>query len=323
MAKNLVLVGCGNVGNRHLQALAKLPFEINVHIVEPNNNAQILAKSRLNEIQYDTKTHSFFWHESLDQLTKSDVVIISTLSVGRVDLIKRLLNSGHSRFLIEKMVCQSVEEYASLVSQMNKFNAKGWVNTTPRCFNSYQKIKNYLGSPGTIHLSVLANSDVGLGTNAIHYIDLFCWLAGDHKIHLNEEFLLDKLLPNKRGKDFKEFSGTLVGSLENGSFLSITFVSSYTGGVIVNISGNAGNFVIDETNEKMILLNSREPNNLTFKYEHVSSLTTRIIQDILETDNCSLPDLNDSFYAHSELFRVFNSHVGKILKQEMKLCPIT
>jgi len=291
--------------------------------VEPNKDAQTLAKSRLNEIQYNKKTHNFFWYESLVPLTKSDVVIISTLSVGRVSLIERLLDLGHSRFLIEKMVCQSVEEYTLLISKMKKFNGKGWVNTTPRCFDSYRKIKNYLGSPNTIHLSVLANSDVGLGTNAIHYIDLFCWLAEDYKISLNGEFLLNTLLPNKRGKDFKEFSGTLVGSLGNGSFLSMTFVPSYTGGLIVNISGNTGNFVIDETNEKIALLNSKASDNLTFKYEHVSSLSTRIIQDILEMDNCSLPDLSDSFYAHSELFRVFNSHIGKMLKQEMKLCPIT
>lgn len=324
MTKNLVLVGCGNVGSRHLQAVAKLPYDIVIDIVEPNKDAQALAKSRLNEIEYDKNNHNFFWRQSLDEvMNKSNLVIISTLSTGRIDIINQLLEKGHSRFLVEKMVCQSVEEYVSLLSQMKKFNAKGWVNTTPRCFKSYQKIKDHLGKTDMIHLSVLANSDAGLSTNAIHYIDLFCWLAEDYEIKLGGEFLSNELIPNKRGKNFKEFSGTLLGSLKNGSLLSLTFVPSYKGGVTVNISGNNEHFIIDETNEKITLLTERQNYDWKFKYEHVSSLTTAIAHDILEKDHCFLPNLHDSFYAHSELFRIFNLHVSRILKEDVQICPIT
>ena len=50
MRKKILLVGCGNIGSRHLQALAKLPFEVNVEIIEPNKISQQLAIKRLNEI---------------------------------------------------------------------------------------------------------------------------------------------------------------------------------------------------------------------------------------------------------------------------------
>ena len=324
MTKKLVLVGCGNVGSRHLQALAKLPYDIVVDVVEPNKNSQLLAKSRLNEISYDKSNHDFFWHENINELTdESDLVIDATLSVGRVDRLNQLLKQGHLRFLIEKMVCQSIHEYELLLNSMKNFNAKGWVNTNPRCFKSYQKIKKYLNNSGTIRFSVLASESVGFGTNAIHYIDLFSWLSNDYEIKLNGDFLMNKLLPNKRGESLKEFTGSIIGSVDNGSFLTISFLPSYDGPVIVNISGNNNHFIIDETNEKILVLNEKEGNDWEFKFEHVSTLTTMIVKDILDRDTCLLPTLQDSFYAHAELFRVFNTHIKKLLNYDLKLCPIT
>jgi len=49
--KKVILIGCGNIGSRHLQALVKLPYEIDIQIVDPNENSQKLAKSRLNETE--------------------------------------------------------------------------------------------------------------------------------------------------------------------------------------------------------------------------------------------------------------------------------
>ena len=61
LTKKFTLVGCGNVGSRHLQALAKLPFDIDVKIVEPSKDAQDLAKTRLNEVQKKENNKKFYW----------------------------------------------------------------------------------------------------------------------------------------------------------------------------------------------------------------------------------------------------------------------
>ena len=64
-------------------------------------------------------------------------------------------------------------------------------------------------------------------------------------------------------------------------------------------------------------------NNLEFNYEHVSSASIHIIDSILKNDKCLLPTLNESFNVHSELFRIFNAHINKLLKENIELCPIT
>jgi len=220
--KKIILVGCGNIGSRHLQAIVKLKNKISIEIVEPDIKAQTLAKSRLKEIKYNKTRHEFFWYKSLSEIkNESDLVIIATNSKGRVDLIQKLLNLGHKRFIVEKVVCQSSAEYKKLLLLMKKFHAKGWINTNRRYFKVYQNIKEKFVDSKYIQLSVLAGNS-GLGTNAIHYLDLFSWLVEDHKIKLNGEFLVNQIFENKRGMNFKEFLGTIIGFNKN-SFVSLTF----------------------------------------------------------------------------------------------------
>jgi len=326
MKKEIVLVGSGNIGSRHLQGITQLPFDVSVNVVEPNRDAQIIANARLNEISFDKTKHHINWYKSLDKIpSNSDLVIVATNSKGRVNLINQLLELGHSRFLVEKMVCQSAKEYDELLSNMRNFKAKGWVNINRRYFNSYKKIKEYFNDSEIINVSVFFGNS-GLGTSSIHYIDLFSWLLNNYKIKLDGKYLLNKIFSNKRGKSYKEFAGTLIGYGRNGSLLTITssYNQSNPPSVMVEIYGDTKHLIIDELNEKIFTFNSESTNlNLRFKFGHVSDLTTLILKDIFEKDSCLLPSLEDSYHIHKELFRIFNAHIHKFLKKRVELCPIT
>lgn len=322
MKKNIILVGCGNIGSRHLQALVRLPFTVAIHVVEKSNKSKHLAISRLNEIKFNKKNSHIFWYDSINQLTENaDLVIISTLSQGRVDLILNLLKNKNKKFLIEKPVCQSKKEYENLLKQMKLFKASGWVNTNRRYFDSYKKIKQDLTNSKFININVVSKAS-GLGTNAIHFLDLFSWLINDSKIKLNGEFLIPKLFLNKRGKEFKEFYGTIVGSGKNNSSITLTFLPSNTESIFVTISTDSINYVIDELNQNALKI-EKINKKFNFRFEHASQLTTKIAKDILEKNTSLLPKLDESYVHHTELFRVFNSHIKKQLKRRISLCPIT
>ena len=322
MKKNIFLVGCGNIGSRHLQALVKLPFKVDIHIVEKSNKSKILARNRLKEIKFNKNNFNFFWYTSVDQLTdSSDLVIICTLSQGRVDLILSLLKNKNKKFLIEKPVCQSKKEYDNLLSKMNLFNATGWINTNRRYFKSYQKIKNDLTNCKFVNINVVSKAS-GLGTNAIHFLDLFSWLINDSKIKLNGEFLNPKLFSNKRGKDFKEFYGTIFGSGKNNSSITLNFLPSKNESIFLTISTDSVTYVIDELNQNGLKI-GKINKKFNFIYEHVSQSTTKIARDILEKNKSFLPKLDESYVNHIELFRIFNSHIKKQLKRDISLCPIT
>ena len=322
MKKNILLVGCGNIGSRHLQALVKLPFKVDIHIVEKSNKSKILAKNRLKQIKFNKKNFNFFWYNSVDQLIDtSDLVIISTLSQGRADLIISLLKNKNKKFLIEKPVCQSKQEYVNLLSQMNLFNATGWINTNRRYFESYQKIKNDLCNCKFININVVSTAS-GLGTNAIHFLDLFSWLINDSKIKLNGKFLNPKLFSNKRGREFKEFYGTILGSGKNNSSITLNFLPSKDESIFLTISTDSLTYVIDELNQNALKID-KFGKKFNFNYQHVSESTTKIVKDILEKNKSLLPQLDESFFNHIELFRIFNLHIKKQLKRDITLCPIT
>ena len=322
--KKICLVGCGNVGSRHLQAVAKLPFPIDVDIVEPGLQSQELGKKRLDEIKYDKESHVFSWYKDIQDLNdKPDLTIVATTAMGRADLLCKLADMGHSRFIIEKMVCQSNEEYERIIKKFHEKEAVGWVNTNPRCFSSYQKLKQYFEDSEMIHFSVTASNVSALGTNTIHYMDLFSYFTQDYNIKLDGGLLIDKIFPNKRSSQLMEFAGTVVGKIGNGSTITLSFLPSNKIPTIVNIIGNDKHLLVDETNQKVLDMINHEDWKFGFSYEHASDMTTKFSQEILEKDSCGLTTIENSQILHKEIFSMFNLHVKKVSGKEMELCPIT
>ena len=316
--KYLLLVGCGNLGSRHLQGIVKISTPLDISVVEPNQNAIQIAKERLNKISHND--HTITWFNDVDDVKQnSDLTIISTNSSGRSALIRQLLKKEHSRFLIEKIVCQSNKEYTSLIDEMKIHNAKGWVDTSRRYFSFYKTIKEHFSKINSIHLSVKCGN-IGLGTNAIHFLDLFLWFANTTDIILTSD-LNDKILSNKRGKNFVEFAGTIKGKTNSGSTITISSSLENDLPIVVDIMANDKKITIDETNQNII--ECKNLPEILFKWEYQSDLTTKIVNDLLANDKCSLPLLSDSFTLHTELFRIFNNHIYKILDKEPLLCPIT
>lgn len=320
--KRITLVGCGEIGSRHLQGLVKLQDPTLIDIVEPNEESKKRATSRLNELSIQN-VHTLSWYSSVNDLKNvPDLVIVATTAAGRVEILTKLLEIGCKMFLIEKMVCQSAREYEMLLNAFKSYGAKGWVNTPRRYYPVYQKIKKSIQNSELIHLSITAGN-MGLGTNAIHLLDLFSWLLEDFELKLDGEFLYNELFLNKRGNDLVEFAGTVVAYSKNQSFLSITFLPYDNIPFIIDISTSKMQFVINETSEKIFVSNDENNLNLKFETQFQSNLTTQIVDDIFNHDRCLLPTLQESFFAHNELFRIFNTHIKKISNEQKTLCPIT
>ena len=320
LTKKILLVGCGNIGSRHLQALVKIPYETEIDIIEPNIDAQNLAKNRLNESQFEESLFRIKWNTSIDHSRNYDLVILATPSKNRFELIKTLINDGNRRFLVEKMVCQSKQEYEFILSLINSTNSKAWINASRRYYDSYQKIKNQLEHDSQISIHV-NTGNMGLGSNAIHFLDLFSWFTENDNFTLNGDFLDNEIQENKRGIEYKEFSGMIVGKSPKNSTITLNFSQKKDLPLYVSFFQNDKSFIIDETNEIIFDHNSEE--RLEFKIEFQSTLTTKIVKDIFEHDESLLPTLKELKIAHYELFRIFNSHIKKMTNTEVEICPIT
>ena len=281
-------------------------------------DAQNLAKKRLEKTEYDKSRFNFLWNSEIRDSKYNDLVILATLSKNRLEQIKTLVKSN-KRFLLEKMVCQSEIEYDSIISLINSTSSKAWINASRRYFNSYQNLKKQFLENFDTDI-VINGGNMGLGSNAIHFLDLFSWFTNKTTFELDGKFLDNEILDNKRGNDYKEFSGTIMGKSANNSKFFLNFSRNYNLPLCVGFFGKK-TFIVNETKGECLDLS--DDSKSQFKIELQSDLTAKVAHDILKTDNSLLPTLEDSKLAHCELFRIFNEHVRKITKQEVDKCPIT
>ena len=151
-------------------------------------------------------------------------------------------------------------------------------------------------------------------------------ISGEHfknyKINLNGKFLLNKIFPNKRGSDFVEFGGKIIGNSDK-STISINALEFDNMPLIVDIINKEHHLVISETNNTIFDAKNIHDKELKFQTNYVSDTTRKIIQDLLEKNDCQLPTIQNHEYIHSQLFSIFNQHLYKITGVKNTKCPIT
>lgn len=103
MAKyRILLVGCGQLGSRHLQAIASIEDIAEIHVVDPNPASIELGKTRLKEISDLNQKIKFHWFNELNKYSaQGDLCIVATQARGRCSLIKQITRElGYKTLLI-------------------------------------------------------------------------------------------------------------------------------------------------------------------------------------------------------------------------------
>ena len=265
------------------------------------------------------------WRSSLDGLVPASLTIVATIATGRAALIERLLGIGDRRFLVEKIVCQSSDEFSRLLKKLTEYRAKAWMNCPRRYYPFYERLRLALAGVPPITMKVSAG-DRGLGCNAIHYLDIFEYLTGRQPVSLTGALLLNRVAVNRRGPELAEFSGTLAGATPAEDVLDITFAPATLRSALVTVNAPAAEAFADEGLDFAVHLSSPNADSWSrteFGHRNVSDVTTQIARDILDSDDCRLATLERSARLHALLFNVFNDHLERVTGARPSLCPIT
>ena len=325
--RRIAIVGCGQMGSRHLVAIIKLGGQLNIQVVERNPSNHVLAQKRLQEVLTSGQSVEIKWYKDIAELDGlPDLTIVATKAARRVEILRELAKMGHNRFLIEKIVCQSVEEYDDLLETFENLKIKAWVNCTQPYFPVYKKAIEVMRNDGELIFNAIAGN-LGLGCNVIHLLNLFLTMTGDHRdIHIDGRSLFPALLPNKRGKPFVEFAGSIIATTSNQSFATISFHHRNNSPLLINAMSKNWRLFVDEGNGKALLSTKKNDwqwEELEFKMRYSSELTTEVANSIMEEEDCKLPEIKDCYFIHKELFKIFNEHIKSICNENVVLCPIT
>lgn len=322
----ILLVGCGQLGSRHLQAIATLREVGEIHVVDPRPESLELARARLREVSDMNPAIVFQWHtEPMACCAGGDLCIIATQAKGRPALIKRIAEQlSYEKFLIEKIVSQSMGDYQDLMEYVKKHSLLVWVHCQTRTYPVYRYIKSRLDPIEPITFTEIGGN-FGLACNGIHYADLFLFLDGTNAIRSIGTKIDPVLHASKRGGEVFDLSGSLYGFSDKGSHFILSYAPQHQNSDVVTVVSSKGKFVID-----IVAQSGFEWKEDTgwrtlpiMENELVSYTSKRIVADMLSGRESGLPTLEECFPAHryilSELLPQFNLLLGT----NNTYCPVT
>jgi predicted dehydrogenase len=322
----ILIVGAGNIGSRHLQSMAKsnLPFEITV--LDPSDQALDLSKRRFDEVAKQGNIGKPKYCESLDQVGLDfEVGIVATNSDVRRRVIEDLLRKTNVKYLIiEKVAFQNSSDFEHVIKLLKSRNVKTWVNLPRRVVSFYKQLKGKV-TPHEQMFCTVQGGEWGLACNAIHFIDLLCFLTEETDYEVSCENL-DKRLNDSKRKGFVEFTGYLRCHFHNSSELNLVSLNGSSSPPLVTIMTKSALCVVEE--EKGLARISREEGDweweeIEFKWPYQSELTHKVVEEIIATGNCGLPSIEESYLIHKPLVNSFMSHLEGITGKKYSSCPIT
>ena len=238
--KNVCVIGCGNLGKRHLEGLSKSLNIKQIYLIDPVDQNLINAE-RLNKNKniLITKLHN------IDELPfKLDLVIVATQAKVRKVVLKSLLEKVVvNKIILEKIVFNNRDHFNEIEQLLNDNNVKCEVNFTRRKWLFYQWLKKLLNNPAYIHVDV-SGSCWGLASSGLHFIDLLSYLSGQANTGLLK-FTSNLSKTNSK----RESSFELFGSINFKGLNSELNLVSHSGTVeahIITINTDKYRIEIDE-----------------------------------------------------------------------------
>lgn len=297
---NIVIIGAGQLGSRHLQGLALVEYDLNIFLVDPNKLSLDISKQRFEDIN-KSNNKKLFLVNSLKDIPKTiDFAIISTTSIHRLDALRMLLDNSIVKYLLlEKFLFPTIEEYHIAKQILRKTHTITYVNCSRRQIDSYKVLKQKLNSSSRINLSITGEM-WNIGSNAIHFFDLFYFLSDGE--HLEIDFGNSSLdMINSKHRGYIEFLGKLEGYSDNGNKIHLECSDGEKVNFIIKIETEQGVYLIDEINER-IQINGV---NDDFLIPPQSQRTNKLLEQLLEEGKCDLPSFEQSIEAHIVLLKVF------------------
>lgn len=315
MSQNILLVGAGALGSRHLQSLAGAADISAVTVVEPNFAARETAIERWNQISGSAgKSLQFADLDSLS--TAFDAAVIATPSPGRLAVLDKVLALGVKRVLCEKVLFQTERDLDAAVPLTTQTRADVRVNHVYRYADAFMALHDLqLGT--ALRLTVRIGGD-GMGCNLIHYLDLLEYLSGAPLSGL--DVAIDPPHASKRGPAYLEFCGQATAKTANGGTLELSYVEGPVAAPTITVQSAYGQIEIDEGSGA---INGKLPGFVVdaFDAPRVSALTARILED-QRTGNCRLPTLFQSAPANRLMLTRFNQQIHGRHEPDLA-CPIT
>jgi hypothetical protein len=311
-----LIVGAGQLGSRHAASLAKFGEGTEIHLIDPNEDSLEVCAGRILATGHSI---NMFRHANFKNISgRFDFVIVATSSQQRLEVIEHLLQSvSFSYILIEKLVVPNLGMLEKFTELAQRLPTTAWVNCPMPYFPHYVWAKESLkGSP--IKYEVVG-SNLGLITNAVHYLDHFVYLA--RELPYNLRFSENSMIIDSKRRGYSEAVGTIEGSTKSGHTISISFSEEMDPRLNITITNDSEVLNYDEITCVGFRL-TKSDNEITrfeFKTPLQSELTYSSAVVMFREEEPKWAKLSDSLAIHQVLFAAIQNLVmSKHPEQDLK-----
>ncbi len=324
--KHIALIGAGRIGNRHLQGLNNIGFNVKITVIDINKNSLQISKKMFLSYPKNIKIIEINFLHSIKNIdTNIDLAIIATNSFERLSVINELIKYTKIKYLIiEKVAFQSVGEFKKSINILKKNKIKTWVNCTRRIENFYISLKKKLINEKKISIYCTANS-LNIASNSIHLLDLLVFLSDSMISDMDLSFLKRKIFKSKR-KNYIEFKGCLLAYTKRGD--KLIMIDDNTKNQESFLIINSQNYkIIIYVNLNMAIFSSRTNNwkisKIKYKTPLQSKITNIVAKDIIYNGKCGLTEIKESFLIHKIMLNQFIKFVSQVRNKKINSCMIT
>jgi|TARA_B110001469_G_scaffold106608_1_gene106486 predicted dehydrogenase len=318
---NILIIGAGQLGSRHLQGALLSRTELNITVVDPSQESLNVARERALEVKYGNPHSTVSYKTAMPNNKTINICIVATTANVRAIVTKQLLLTNEVKQIIfEKVLFQKLAEYKEVIQLLRDKNTVGWVNCPRRLYSTYVMLKQHLDRSKPIHMKV-SGSAWGMACNSIHFLDIFSYLVGDSSIELMESRLDDEMKESKR-PGFYETTGELKFT---SGIHSIVVQSVVTGTVehIVSFENEQLKCILNELRGTCTLTIGDDEKQFKHTALYQSKLTGIYIDDLLSSNKCQLTPFEQSCEQHIPFITALLSHMSEVLNKRIDVCPIT
>jgi predicted dehydrogenase len=317
MNPTILVVGCGNIGRRHIEALAAAGRPMRVIGVEPVEAARAQAEALVASFENGSKVLA-----NMDGVPEAvDLAIIATSAAHRRTAFEGMLSRCAPKAVIfEKVLFTTRTDLDAVGKLLTAHAIPAFVNCGRRGFPSYDRLRNLLTTQRGLSMKV-TGAGWNLGSNAIHFIDLAEHVLGDQTVALDESDLDPKPVPARIAGCIDLF-GTLRGTLAGGGTIAITQEPAPGNPVSITFFGGGESWCVEEGAKRLIYRNAVGEEDLQVFETLLVSGMPYLYTDILDGKGCCLTPYEKSAAQHALFLDALRRRLGLSIWEDVQ-CPIS
>lgn len=325
---HIAIIGCGQIGSRHLQALANLGESAAIYLVDPSPDAISRSKERFRQRLDMVASPPPFVIKEIDvhSLPKDlDLAIVACSSDARASALKILMLETAVPYVIaEKFLFQKEADYREVLQIKATKHTAIWVNEWMTGAYAFQRLAGLFKRDPRVSMEV-SGINWGLCCNSVHFINYFDKLNKYPDMKLKEMSLDHGMIRSKR-HGFFELTGAITFVAENGAELKMVAKQGDSDpNIEIAIAGAESQIrlLMGQDSAKVRFDGNDHGNFESFKIAYQSEMTYRYVEDIMLTGRCELPTIERASYHHLLVLPQFLRHMQTTGGWENENCPIT